>query len=99
MALNGASAATTASRYGHNDGTRRNSTRRSASAARQSSTDRRLLHGVPIERQEEHLRDGYGSAGAEPLIDMMLLRQAEIAEREAASARDPAWGPCSSAVR
>ncbi|MFC3990377.1 phosphotransferase [Actinoplanes siamensis] len=46
---------------------------------------------VPIEHQAEHLRelrDGYGSVETELLIDMMLLRQAEIAASEAANARN-----------
>jgi len=51
---------------------------------------------VPIGQQAvrlRQLRDGYGCAEADTLLEMMMARQSQIAEREAANTRNSALEP------
>jgi hypothetical protein len=51
---------------------------------------------VPVDQQAvrlRQLRDGYGCAEADTLLEMMMARQSQITELEAANARDSALEP------
>jgi len=51
---------------------------------------------VPVSQQAvrlRQLRDGYGCAETDSLLDMMTVRQSQIVEREAANARNSVLHP------